>query len=406
MREVLVTGVGLSTPLGNDLEGFARQLMAGRGGWTRLPRTAGQDLAVARVTEDLDLGLHRNQAALLDRHAKLALKAAARALQHAHWADDRHRLSDAAVFVGNGSGPTHAVNDSYQALHDTGRLPGLTLLRCLPGAAAGALAMHLGLGGGAHTYSGACASASLAIGEALRAIRHGYLNCVLAGGAEAPLGEGTLRAWEALRVLAPCGSDPAGACRPFDLDRRGLVLAEGAAFFVLESADHARARGVPGLARMAGYGTSADAHHWTEPLADGQIRAMTAALTDAHLCPADISAVNAHGTGTPVGDRVEAQALSTLFAQSGPPLPVSSTKAAHGHLLGASGAVELAAALVTLRTGQVPPTRNLQTPDVPAGLDWVRGAPGAVRSGGRAVLSNSFAFGGTNACLILTPPTP
>jgi 3-oxoacyl-[acyl-carrier-protein] synthase II len=308
--------------------------------------------------------------------------------------------------VGCASGPTESVNASYAALHQRGRLPGLTLLRCLPSGPAAGVAIRHGLRGPNQTYASACASSSVAIGEALRAIRHGYLDMALAGGTEAPFGDGTLKAWEALRMLAPLGEeseaegDASSVCRPFDRSRCGIVLGEGAVFYVLESAEKARARGATVLACLAGYAASGDAHHWTEPSAEGQVRAMTGALADARLSPHDIGYINAYGPGTPMGDRVEASSIAEVFGAGAAGPWVSSTKATHGHLLGASGAIELAASVVALHTGRVPPTRNLREPDEHCPANLVRGTAVPLPAG-RAVLSNSFAFGGSNACLVV-----
>lgn len=397
MNDVVVTGIGLATPLGHDLSCFAEALLHGEPPFVSHATRYTRGVPVARVD---DAGLDDAPGGgPLDRASRLAVAAGRRALADAGLLDDAPVLRGTAVMVGNGSGPTHAVNDAYHQLLSTERLPGLTLLRCLPGGAANALALQFGLQSSNQSYTCACASSTVALGEALRAIRHGYVERALVGGSEAPLGDGSLKAWEALRVLAPCGDDPGQACRPFDRERRGLVLGEGAAFFVLESAASAAARGARVQGRLLGYGSSCDAHHWTEPLAGGQVRAMRAALADAGLDAADIGAVNAHGTGTAVGDRVEAQSLREVFGDRG--LAVSSTKSVHGHLLGASGAIEMAAALVTLQHRLTPPTRNLQNVDVPGGFDWVSGAPRPLPAGRRALLSNSFAFGGSNASLVI-----
>lgn len=348
------------------------------------------------------LGLSRNEATLADRSVPLALLASSRALADAGWVADASALQRCGVFVGCSSGPTESVNASYTTLHDSGRLPGLTLLRCLTSGAAASIAIRHGLRGPNQTYATACASSTVAIGEAMRAIRHGYLDIALVGGTEAPFADGTLKAWEALRVLAPLDDDADADCayRPFDRSRRGIVLGEGAVFFVLEAADHAAARGAPAHARLAGYAASGDGHHWTEPSTQGQVQAMREALADAKLEPSDIGCINAYGAGTPVGDQVEAESIASVFGP-GPTGPaVSSTKGAHGHLLGASGAIELAAAIVTLDKGQVPPTRNLQDPDDRCAINLVIDRPAPLRADS-AVLSNSFAFGGSNACLVV-----
>lgn len=393
---VVISGIGLATPLGDRLDHFGDALMEGEGRFELTRSRHGTVVPAARVGSDMaaDAGSDR----IAERTGQLALAAAARALRDAGLQAGHPLLRQAGVYLGCGSGPSHAVNDAYSALHDSGRLPGLTLLRCLPNGPAGSIAMRWGLRGASRTFTAACASSTQALGEALRAVRHGHLPLVLAGGTEAPLGDGNLKAWDMLRVLAGPGTDPATACRPFDATRCGLVLGEGAALFVIEPLESALARGAPIHAELLGYGESCDAHHWTEPDRDGQIDAMRATLDDAGLEPAEVMAVNAHGTGTVVGDAVEVESLTHVFGCGADGPGVSSTKASHGHLLGASGAVELAAAVVTAQRAQVPPTRNLRQRGDGGRLNLVAGRAARARSG-RAVLSNSFAFGGINACL-------
>lgn len=406
-RKVVVTGIGLATPLGHTLDDFSRGLFADGAAVERISTRFAAPVPGARVAADLALSFSRAELNLNDRIVHLALLAGQRALQDAGWTpeaadapDDGEPWRRCGVFVGNSSGPTESVSRSFASLHEKGRVHGLTLLRCLPSGAAAGLAMRFGLQGPNQTVTSACASSTVALGEALRAIRHGYLDMVLVGGTEAPFADGTVKAWEALRMLAPCGDDPARACRPFDAERCGLVLGEGAAFFVLESQASAAARGATVHAVLAGYGAAADAHHWTMPRADGQVRAMRNALADAGVRAEDVRLVNAYGTGTPLGDGVEAQSIAQVFGVGRAAPWVYSTKSLHGHALGASGAVELAAVIASLRSGQVPATRNLDKPDdLP--LNLVYRAPRELPRR-TVVLSNSFAFGGSNACLVVS----
>lgn len=401
-REVVVTGIGLATPLGDSIEAFTRNLFGDGGCFGVLETRHAAPLPVARVVENVTAGLSRSETSLGDRSSHLALLASTRALGHAGWRPDDDALRRCGVFVGCGSGPTHALDDVYAAIHQAGRLPGLSLLRCLPSGAAAAVALRHGLRGPNQTYATACASSAIAIGEALRAIRHGYLDMAVVGGSEAPFGDVTVKAWEVLRVLAPLGQDATRACRPFDRSRNGIVLGEGAAFFVLESAAQAQARGARVHARLLGYGASGDGHHWTEPNPDGQCRAMQAAIADAGLALGDIRCINAHGTGTSVGDRVEAASIAQVFGTSSSAPWVHSTKSQHGHALGASGAIELAAVISTLRERCIPATRNLErADDLPIHL--VGGGHRVLPPTG-AVLSNSFAFGGSNASLVVAAP--
>lgn len=393
-----LTGWGFSSPLGCTEQAFIEQLFAARSVFQRLEKPMVRAVPAALV-DDVELQAHA-WPSHLDRVGQMAIMAARRAIQDAGLSGQREILDGCGVYLGNGCGTTEANHSAYERLFATQRIPGLTLLRCLPSAAASAVAMDLRLHGPVQTITNACASASMALGEAMRTIRHGYATCVLAGGSEAPFGAGTLKAWEAMRVMAT-DEDIDHACRPFDVSRQGMVLGEGAVFFVVEQEQAARARGARPLAILQGYGCSNDAHHWTEPDIAGQQRAMRAALADACCSAQDIVAINAHGTGTPVGDRVEMKSVDSVF--EGRPVPISSTKALHGHLLGASGAIELAASVATLLRGQVPHTRHLQTPDPEAAaLDFVREAPRVLMHPG-PVLSNSFAFGGINASLIVAP---
>ncbi len=410
-RQVVITGIGLVTPLGTSFTEFSRALYEPGARFGAVLSRHAPALPGARVQMALDAELDRSEQLLSDRATRLALLASSRALHDAGWSAGAAALQDCGVFVGCASGPTESVSASYTTLFEKGRLPALTLLRCMPSAAAASIAIRHGLRGPNQTYASACASSTLAIGEAMRAIRHGYLDVALAGGTEAPFGDGTLKAWEALRMLAPLGETPCdddtrtaaladAACRPFDRDRSGIVLGEGAVFFVLEAAEHAAARGAPALARLAGFAATGDGHHWTEPCSAGQVRAMQNAMRDAEVSAHQIGYVNAYGPGTPIGDRVEAGSIASVFG-SGPKAPwVSSTKATHGHLLGASGAIELAASVATLASGKVPATRNLREPDTAIVANLVREDPVPLPAGS-AVLSNSFAFGGSNACLVV-----
>jgi 3-oxoacyl-[acyl-carrier-protein] synthase II len=250
------------------------------------------------------------------------------------------------------------------------------------------------------TFSTACSSSAVAIGEAARRVASGEIEVAIAGGAEACLNLGTLKAWEALRTLAvEDPKDPSASCKPFSKNRSGLVLGEGAAMVILEDRDRALARGATIHAEIAGYGLVTDATHITRPSVEGQAAAIRAALDNAHMGAADIGYINAHGTGTQDNDGVETAAIKEVFGKSAYAVPVSSTKSMHGHLLGAAGALELVVAVVAMERGVIPPTRNLQVPDPECDLDYVAHSSRSVPAL-EAVLSSSFAFGGTNAVLI------
>ena len=318
---------------------------------------------------------------------------------NAHDGDARDRFG---VFMGTGSGGAGSTDSAYTALLEqkAPRLRPMTVVLSMSNAVAAHLSIEFGLHGPSNTISNACASSATAIGEAFRQIRHGYADVMLAGGSEALLNRGTIKAWQAMNTLAKLHPDGAQAsCRPFSRDRSGLVLAEGAAVVVLEDWDHAVKRGAPILAELAGYAATSDAHHLTQPEASGQARAMRLALADAQLNTTDIGYLNAHGTATDVGDVVETQAIRSAFGTGADDLPISSTKAVHGHAMGAAGAMEFVAAVMALRSHSLPPTAFLTGPDPRCDLDYIalqaRDTPRL-----HAVMSNSFAFGGSNAVLI------
>jgi 3-oxoacyl-[acyl-carrier-protein] synthase II len=274
------------------------------------------------------------------------------------------------------------------------------VLLSMNNAAASHVSIKYHLQGANMTYATACSSSAIAVGEAYRQIRHGYADVMLAGGSEAMLTLGAMKAWEALRTLAPEDPNDAGAsCKPFSKNRNGLVLGEGAAVLVLEDAERALERGAKIYAELVGYDCSSDSSHITKPDAAGQTRTMLNALRVAQLRPQDIHYINAHGTATLAGDIEETKAIRQVFGEHAGKVPVSSTKSMHGHLMGATGAVEFMAAVLALHNQAIPPTINLHEPDPECDLDYV---PNQGRSNVKldAVMSNSFAFGGTNAVLI------
>ncbi len=274
------------------------------------------------------------------------------------------------------------------------------IARSMSHASAAWLGVEYQLGGPNLTYSTACSSSAVAIGEAFRHIRCGEADVMLAGGSEAPLNFGTLKAWEALRTLASEDPEDASAsCKPFAANRSGLVLAEGAAILVLEDWERAQRRGTRILGELLGYGLCTDAVHITRPSVEGQARAMSLALADAGLAPEAIDYINAHGTGTVANDSVESAAIKHVFGARAKRIPVSSTKSMHGHLLGASAALELIATLLALESGFLPPTINLREPDPECDLDYISEGARAVDDVHTA-MSNAFAFGGTNAVLV------
>jgi nodulation protein E len=273
------------------------------------------------------------------------------------------------------------------------RVHPLTIPKTMANAGASHISMEFGVTGPAYTISTACSSAGHAIGEAYWKVRSGFAPLAIAGGSEAPFSFGILKAWEAMRVVSP------DACRPFSRDRRGMILGEGAAMFVLEPLEAARARGARIHAEIVGFGMSADACHITQPSKEGAARAMRAALRDAALAPEAIGYVNAHGTGTLANDATEAAALRDVFGARVAQLAVSSTKSMHGHALGAAAALEAAATAIALRDGVLPPTANFTAPDPECDLNVIANTARAAEV--EYAMSNSFAFGGLNAVLVL-----
>ena len=403
MRRVAVTGIGVVSPLADSLQEFHRALAEGRSGIRRLPEEIARGSGVqvgATVPWQASPLLTPGEAANLDRVSQFALSAAAQALAASRLdlaAVDRTRIG---VSWGTGMGGAGAVDASYQQVYGKNewRLRPLTVVMAMNNAAGSNVAVRHGLRGPFANFSTACSSSAMALGEAMRTIAAGRADAIIAGGAEALLTPGTLAAWQALRTLAPAdAADPAASCKPFDKRRGGLVLGEGAAAFVLEEETHARARGATIHGYLTGYGNSCDAAHMSRPDKDGQVRAMREALQEAGLAPADVGYINAHGTATAVGDVVEAEAINAVF--DGAPVRVSSTKSLHGHLLGGAGALEFAVAMLALQEGLLAPTAYLEQPDPACALNHValkaeRIAPP------RAVMSNSFAFGGSNVVLI------
>ncbi len=405
MRRVAITGIGIVSPLGNNCEEFFKNLVAGRSGVRRMTSDFADQLSIriaAEVDFDAEAHFSKKIARTLDRVSQFAMVAASHAWQHAALQLPEKEKKRAGIYIGTGMGGARTLEESYMQLYrqNVKRLHPLTVVMAMNNAAASYISMTHGLKGPCLTFSTACSSSAVAIGEAYRQIKHGYSDVMLAGGTESLLTFGVMMSWESIGTLAQEAEDPATSCRPFSRDRTGFVLGEGAAILVLEALDRAQQRGAMIYGELVGYGSTADADHITKPSVDGQVRAMEAALEEAHLGPEEIDYINAHGTATIANDAVETQAIKQVFGKRAYHIPVSSTKSMHGHLLGAAGAVELVAAVLALNTGIAPPTANLTVPDPECDLDYV---PGKARTGLElnAVMSNSFAFGGTNAVLVV-----
>lgn len=420
MRRIVITGLGVVSPLGCGADLVWERLIAGRSGLRRLPDEVVSDIGckvgavVPSLEEDPEGGFdpdrylpHREQRRV-DRFIQFAIAAAEEAIAQSGWrptSDDDQRRTGTVIASGVGGFP--AIVDAVHIADTQGarRLSPFTIPSFLVNLAAGQVSIRHGFKGPLGAPVTACAASVQAIGDAARLIRSGEADIVLAGGAEACIDRVSLGGFAAARALSTAYNDtPSAASRPFDQGRDGFIMGEGAAALVVEARDHAIARGATILAEVIGYGTSADAYHVTAAPEDGEgaQRAMRIALAQADLSPAQIGYINAHSTSTPVGDRGELNAIRAVFGSGSGPA-ISSTKSATGHLLGAAGALEAVFTIMALRDGVLPPTLNLTTPDTAAdGLDLI--GPQARPTRCEFALSNGFGFGGVNASVILASP--
>ncbi|HSC08475.1 MAG TPA: beta-ketoacyl-[acyl-carrier-protein] synthase family protein [Steroidobacteraceae bacterium] len=405
MRRVAITGLGVVSPLGNGARNFFERLVQGRSGVTRLPEDFHPRLTsrvVAPVSFDGAAHFGVARLRMLDRVSQFALVAAAEAIADAGGLFEHDDRNTTGVFVGTGMGGAQSTDEGYQTVYEerSERVKPYSVLMAMNNAAAAWIGIDHQLLGPNFTFSSACSSSSVAIGEAWKRIATGELDVMVAGGSEAPLTFGTLKAWEALKTMAQEDpEDPSASCKPFAKNRSGLVLGEGAAMVILEAWERAMARGAHIHAELAGYGLSMDAEHITRPTVAGQARAMARALESAHMSAGDVGYVNAHGTATLANDAVETAAIKEVFGPAARALSVSSTKSMHGHLLGAAGALELAATALAIERRVLPPTMHLTHADPECDLDYVPGhaRPVDMLTG---AMTNSFAFGGTNVSLV------
>src|SRR5256884_5037200 len=403
-RRVVVSGLGAVTPLGADPPPGGRRLRAGESGagpLTAFPAD-GQPVRIACEASEFEPERWLDREALdrLDRVAQFAVAAARMAEADAglQIAGEPERVG---ASIGTAQGGLSSLESSYGELLESGRIEHSWMEAFLPSRAAAAVSLELGTRGPLCAPCTACAASAMAVGDGYDAIRLGRAEVMLCGGAEAGISELSLAGFAAMRALSRRNDDPARASRPFDADRDGFVMGEGAAVLVLEEAEHARARGATVYAELAGYGMSSDAFHMTEPDPHGmgQARAVASALADAGLGPDDVDYVNAHASSTGIGDATETAALKrALGEEKARSIPISSIKGATGHCLGAAGAVEAAATVLALRDDVVPPTINYETPDPQCDLDYVPNE--ARRLPVRVAMSNSFGFGGHNAVLV------
>ena len=389
--------MGVISALGHNQKDFWEALSAGRPAIDTLTAVKPEQLRFTTAAEVRGFTPEEHfpskELALLDRFAQFALVAATEAVTQARVEWTPELQADAAVITGSSMGGRGAEEAGYWELfhNNRTRVHPLTIPLSMSNAGASHISMRYGLQGSVYTISTACSSAAHAIGQAFWQVRSGAAPIAIAGGSEAPMFIGGLKAWEAMRVMSK------DTCRPFSADRTGLVLGEAGAMLVLEPLEATLARGITPLAEMVGFGMSSDATHLTLPNSDGAARAMRNAIRDSGLAHEQFGYIKAHGTATEANDRTETAAIRAVFGAAADRLAISSTKSMHGHTLGAAGAVEAVASVLTLKDGILPPTANYTTPDPNCDLDVTPNTPRVVQV--EACLSNSFAFGGLNAVL-------
>ncbi len=399
MNRVVITGMGIVSPLGNNADEMRESLAKGASGIGPIQSVPhdGLLIKIGAEVKNYDPAAHftDKQLGLMDRCAQLAVLASRQAVAQSGLAFRDGLGVKTATIIGAGVGGMQTLDESFHRIYAEGarRAHPLTVPKLMISAAMSHITMEHGITGPSFTVASACASSNHAIGLAYQMVRSGMVEAAVTGGTEAIFCYGSFKAWEALRVMAP------DTCRPFSKGRAGMVLAEGAGIFVLETLERAQARGAEILGEIIGFGMSSDAADIVLPSVSGAGAAIQACLDDAGLNPGDVDYINAHGTGTYANDATETKAIHAVFGEAAKKIPVSSTKSMHGHALGGAGALELAATLVAMQGGFIPPTANYQEPDPACDLDYV---PNTARDAKvKVAISNSFAFGGHNAVLAI-----
>ncbi len=405
-RRVVITGIGVTASVGTGVAKFWNNVVEGRSGIARITAfDAGAfRCRIAGEIKDLDLSKHLSpkEARRLDRFNHLAVAAADEAMAMAGFPEQLENPERAGALIGCGIGGIATLENQTMILHSRGpgRCSPLMVPMMIGDMAAGYLSIRYGLQGPNIGLMTACASASHAIGEASWVIRRGDADVMLTGGVEAPITGLSIAGFSAMRALSERNDDPEHASRPFDRDRDGFVPAEGAGILLLESLEHARKRGASILAELVGYGASGDAYHITapDPSGAGAVRAFRMAMAHAGLTPQDIDYINAHGTSTPLNDKMETQAIKTALGERAYQVPVSSTKGVTGHALGAAGGLESIVCVKALETGTIPATVNYETPDPDCDLDYVPNESRNARP--KTAVNINLGFGGHNAVLV------
>jgi len=402
-ERVVVTGMGVASPLGCDLAEFWNGLVSGRSAVGSLEGTIFSDLPskVGAIVWGYDESQHfdSKESKRISRSSQLGMVAANHAILDAKMDDKTVDYKEVGIFVGSSIGGYSASDQHFKSYHTRGRISPYTIpisMNIGPGAN---ISIRYGFQGPLVDVDAACATAAHSIGYAFNMIRSGVLQIVVTGAADSPFSPAVVGAWMALRAVSNRVDCPAEACRPFSADRDGMVLGEGAGVLVLESESHALRRGVPILAEIKGYGASADSSHLTQPSQDGAVMAMRRALADAEMTTDDIDYINAHATGTQWNDQNETKAIKEVFGERAYKIPVVGNKASFGHSIAGSGALELIGCILSLRDQVVPPTINYKVPDPECDLDYV--TEGSRKLPLKNIMSNSFAFGGSNAVLVV-----
>jgi len=406
-RRVVITGLGAVTPLGHDIDSLWKNLLAGQCGIDRISLfdTTGYDTQIAAEVKNFDGAAafpSPKDARRTDRFAQFGIAAARQALLDSGLDLEKADRDHIGVFIGSGIGGLYTTEEQHKILLNKGpgRLSPFMIPMLILNMASGLFSMYYKLRGPNVATCSACATSTHAIGEAWRTLKMGDANVMFAGGAEATITELGIGGFCAMRAMSTRNEEPKRSSRPFDADRDGFVMGEGAGVLVLEELEHAKARGAKIYCELLGYGNTADANHMTSPapFGEGAARCMKMALRSAGINPTDISYINAHGTATPQGDIAETQAIKTVFGDHARKLAVSSTKGATGHMLGAAGAVEMAVCAKAIQNNAVPPTINLDKPDPECDLDYVPHAARELKV--NAIVNNSFGFGGHNASVV------
>jgi 3-oxoacyl-[acyl-carrier-protein] synthase II len=405
-RRVVITGLGVVTPLGNDVETFWKNLIGGQCGIDRITAfdPAPFDTKIAGEVKNFDPSPafpSPKDVRRTDRYSQFAVFAAWSALRDSGLELAKENTDEFGVFIGSGIGGLQTTSDQLKILSERGpgRVSPFTIPMLISNMASGLVSMYFNLRGPNFATCSACATANHAIGEAWRTIKAGDAQVMFAGGSEAAVIPIGIAGFCAMKAMSTRNDDPRTASRPFDKDRDGFVMGEGAGVLVLEELEHAKKRGAHIYCELSGYGNTADAHHLTAPSpgGEGAARSMKMALRSSGLNPTDVSYINAHGTSTPQGDIAETQAIKSVFGDHSKKLVVSSTKGATGHMLGAAGAVETTACVLAIKHGIVPPTINLQNPDPECDLDYVPNTAREMQV--NAIVNNSFGFGGHNSTI-------